>query len=99
MNAQWMVSRNDMEKGEFGDERRERNENSRRNEFMDGAEKDREFLDQPRRDRLQADIGHQEYRFDPVVELLVHPRHLIFIFEIGDRAQPADDDADRKSVV
>src|SRR3546814_4895723 len=60
---------------------------------MDGTAKDRDFLDQPRRDRRQADIGHQEYRFDPVVELLVHPRHLIFIFEIGDRAQPADDDA------
>src|SRR3546814_8843985 len=62
-------------------------------ELVDLAAEDRDLLDQPRCDGLQPHVGHQEHRFDPVVELLVHSRHLIFIFEVGDCAQPADDDA------
>src|SRR3546814_18165296 len=89
-----MVSRLALAKAAFGDARRDRIAHRRRHEFMDVAAKDRDFLDQPRRDRLQADIGHKEYRFDPVVELLVNPRHLLFIFEIGYEPKPADD-ADR----
>src|SRR3546814_11239206 len=88
-----MVSRLALAKAAFGDARRDRIAHRRRHEFMDVAAKDRDFLDQPRRARLQADTGHQAYRFDPVVELLVHPRNLIFILEIGDSAQSADDDS------
>src|SRR5687768_10252838 len=52
-----------------------------------------DFLDQPRSNRLQGDVGHQEDGFDVVVQLLVHARHLKFIFEIGDGAQAAQDQA------
>src|SRR5688572_13766390 len=63
----------------------------RRDELVDRSAVARNLLDQPRRDRLQRHVGHQEDRFDAVVELLVHPRHLILIFEIGDRPQAAQD--------
>ena len=60
---------------------------------MDRPAIEGDFLDQTRRDRLQRDVGHQEDGFDPAVDLLVHARHLIFIFEVGDGAQAPDDDA------
>ena len=37
-------------------------------------------------------IGHQEHGFDVGIEPLVHADHLEFVFEVGDRAQPAHDD-------
>src|SRR3546814_9579452 len=39
-----------------------------RHELSDNAAEHRDLLDQPARDRLQRDIGHQEHRLDPVVE-------------------------------
>src|SRR3546814_5234168 len=63
-----------------------------RHELSDIAAEHRDLLDQPARDRLQRDIGHQEHRLDPVVERLVHARHLIFVFEVGDRAQPRSEE-------
>src|SRR3546814_4031759 len=76
----------------FGDAALHRRANRGGDELVDRTAKDRDLLDQARSDGLQPDVGHQEYRFDAVVELLVHPRHLIFIFEVGDGAQAADDD-------
>ena len=63
----------------------------RRHELVDLAAVAGDFLDQPRRDRLQRHVGHQEDGLDIVVQLLVHARHLILIFEVGDRAQAAQD--------
>jgi len=63
----------------------------RRHEFLDGAPVARDLLDQFGCDRLQRHVRHKENRFDIRVQLLVHARHLKFIFEVGDRAQPAQD--------
>ena len=57
----------------------------------DIAAQKRDFLDQPRGDRLMARIGHQEHGLDLGVEALVHRHHLEFIFEVRHRAQAADD--------
>src|SRR5688572_9717826 len=65
----------------------------RGHEFGDVAAVAGDFLNQPRSDRLQGDIGHQEDGFDIVVQLLVHARHLEFIFKVGDGAQAAQDQA------
>ena len=50
-----------------------------------------DFLDQTGCDWLQADIGHQENRFYVGIEVLIHTRHLIFVFKVRDRAQSAND--------
>src|SRR3546814_9399317 len=68
----------------FGDAALHRRANRGGDELVDRTAKDRDLLDQARSDGLQPDVGHQEYRFDAVVELLVHPRHLIFIFEVSE---------------
>ena len=52
----------------------------------------RDFLHQTRCNRLQGNIGHEENGFDFGIQLLVHAGHLILIFEIGNSAQPANDD-------
>src|SRR3546814_4216782 len=62
----------------FGDAALHRRANRGGDELVDRTAKDRDLLDQARSDGLQPDVGHQEYRFDAVVELLVHPRHRIF---------------------
>src|SRR4051794_40988242 len=44
-------------------------------------------------DELEGVGGHQEPRLDFRIETRVHPRHLELVFEIGDGAQAAHDDA------
>src|SRR5215472_16883755 len=59
---------------------------------MDLAAKREHFLDQPRADERILRGRHHEHRLERVRELPVHQRHLHFVLEIGDCAQPADDD-------
>src|SRR3546814_16162375 len=52
----------------FGDAALHRRANRGGDELVDRTAKDRDLLDQARSDGLQPDVGHQEYRFDAVVE-------------------------------
>src|SRR5574338_883834 len=63
----------------------------RSHELADRPAVARDFLHQLGRDRLQRHVGHQEDRFDIVVQLLVHSRHLELIFEVGDAPQAPQD--------
>src|SRR5580704_341589 len=52
-----------------------------------------DLLDEARRDELEAVGGHQKDVFDLGIEAGVHPHHLKLVLEVGNCAQPADDDA------
>src|SRR3546814_17575031 len=65
----------------FGDAALHRRANRGGDELVDRTANDRDRLDQARSDGLLPAVGHQDYRFDSVVELTVHNRHLIFIFD------------------
>src|SRR3546814_17477742 len=65
----------------------------RGDEFGDFTAKKRNFLDQSGGDRLQRDVRHKEYRFNPAIQLLIHARHLILIFKISHGAKAPYDDA------
>src|ERR1700752_703223 len=60
--------------------------------MRDIAAEGADFLDETRRDELEAVGRHQKDGFDLRVQPGVHTGHLELVFEIGNRAQPADDD-------
>ena len=65
---------------------------ARADEMRDIAAEGTDFLDETRRDELEAVGGHQKDGLDLGVQPGVHAGHLELVFEIGNRAQPADDD-------
>src|SRR5216683_5589340 len=62
-------------------------------EMRDVAAQFADLLDETRGDELVAVGGHQEHGLDVRVEAGVYAGHLELVFEIGDRAQAAQDDA------
>src|SRR5216684_9167868 len=60
-------------------------------EMRDVAAQFADLLDETRGDELVAVGGHQEHGLDVRVEAGVYAGHLEFVFEIGDRAQAAQD--------
>src|SRR5579871_1189153 len=67
--------------------------NIRTGEGFHLAAQHRNFLDQPRGNRLVAWICHEKHSLDFHVQSLVHGHHLEFILEVGHGAQAAHDDA------
>src|SRR5712691_9826333 len=61
--------------------------------MRDVAAERADLLDEAGGDELVAVGRHQEHSLDARVEPGVHPGHLELVFEIRDRAQPANDDA------
>src|SRR6266481_3869721 len=64
---------------------------ARADEMRNVAAEGTDLLDKPRRDELKAVRGHQKDGLDLGVEPGVHAGHLELVFEIRDRAQPAED--------
>src|SRR5437588_4686496 len=65
---------------------------ARADKMRNVAAQSADFLDETRRDELEAVGGHQEDGLDFRVQPGIHAGHLKFVFEVGNREQPADDD-------
>src|SRR5574337_344778 len=62
-----------------------------RHELGNVAAEQRNFFDQSRAEIRILLVGHQKYCFDLIVQLSIHQRHLKLVFEVGKRAQTAND--------
>src|SRR3569623_1400531 len=76
---------------QLGDPRGDIGRDGGRDETVDRPAVQGDLLYQPAGDRLEGDVGHQEHRLNARSDLLIHPRHLIFILEVRHGAQAAHD--------